>query len=365
MSNRWMAFMLFGLGMAAGPMAIHFGDSLLKPVEAEDKIFAQQNVKAQGSEVQSTPAAHSLDLIGLDLLGIDRRKLVPSEQRKIHTSGDASIGYIILSGDGKDTVTISQLNFCESFKGIGFDKAKEVNFAENIKIFDGAFNVFTSTAPAMVLTTMTPGDGTTIMGLVPQFVPIASGDGNPINYCNQRPASASLCVDTKVSVPEEGPVPIAIGWDSPIIIREADAATNLIGVSGGTISFVGEACCGIVLTANTIKKAEALPETGEQCTSDLTAKYLELSQELARRKLQRLSFLELTERIEELKQEIANDEAMSRLIEARKHLKDLMDKHPDSPAAQSAKRMLDAEQSKPEPTEIQLTPFDSPQPTSY
>ena len=365
MRNRWMAFVLFGLGMAAGPVVIHLGDSLPKPAWAEDKIFVQQDVKGQ-----STPVPYALDLIGSDLTGFNRRKLVPSEQRKIHTTGDASVGYVIFSGDGKDSVTISQLNFCEKVKGVGFDKENDVNFAETIKIFDGAYNVFTSTVPAMMLTTMTPGDGTTILGLVPQFVQIASGDGNPINCCDQRPASATLCDYPKVNVPGVGTVPIAIGWDCPVIVGEGDATTNLIGVSGvitsgGAVTFNGGTGYGIVLTANTIQNAEALPETGEQCASDLTAKYLELSQELARRKLQRLTFLELTERIEELKQEIANDEAMTKLVEARKHLKDLMDKHPDSPAAQSAKRMLDADQSKPEPTEFQLTPVDSLQPSSY
>ena len=365
MSKRWMGFVLFGLGIAAGPMAFHFGDSLLKPAGAEDKILAQQDEKGQ-----STPVPYSLDLIGLDLTGFNRRKLVPSEQRKIHATGNATVGYIIFSGDGKDTVTISQLNSCETHKGIGFDKENEVHFAEAIKIFDGAFNVFTSTVPAMMLTAMTPGDGSTITGLVPQFVQIASDDGNTINFCEQRPASASLCDYPKVNVPGVGPVPIAIGWDSPIVVREGDATTNHFGVSGvitsgGAITFNGGTGYGIVLTASTIQNAEALPETGEQCAPDLTAKFLELSQELARRKLQRLSFLELTERIEELKQEIANDEAMSKLDDARKHLKDLMDKHPDSPAAQSAKRMLNADQMMPEATILPITPVDSVQPIPY
>ena len=85
MSKRWMGFVLFGLGIAAGPMAFHFGDSLLKPAGAEDKILAQQDEKGQ-----STPVPYSLDLIGLDLTGFNRRKLVPSEQRKIHATGNAT-----------------------------------------------------------------------------------------------------------------------------------------------------------------------------------------------------------------------------------------------------------------------------------
>ena len=349
MSNRWTGFVLFGLGVAAGPIAFHFGGSLHKPAEAEDKIFAQQTVKVQEGEVQSTSAPYCLDLIGLDLTGIDRRKLVPSEQRKIHATGDGSVGYIILSGDGKDTVTISQLNFCETVKGIGVDKTKEVNFAETIKIFDGAFNVFTSTVPAMMLTTMTSGDGNSIMGLVPQFVQIASDDGNPINCCEQRPASASLCDYPKVNVPGVGPVPIAIGWDRPVIVREVDAMTNLIGgseviTSGGAISFDGGTRYRILLTAaNTTQNAEAMPETEEECAPNLTSKFIELSQELAKRKLQRLSPCELAQKIEELEQEISNDEAITKLEEARKHLQDLANKHPNSPAAQSAMRMLEAE----------------------
>ncbi len=328
MSNRWMAFILFGLGMAAGPMAFHLGDSLLKPAGAEDApLLVTENPSVKGEfkaeRVKSTPS-QGATWDGYTL-SFDRNGAGTLQARLIHT-GDSS------ASDGK------------------------LNFTESVKILNGAFN-FNVFPP----TRNTPGIFNAA-GISPIVANTPVSDVPP--GCQLR------CCQVIGDGVDRSSIPTLEGSAGCAIDCQAGAATNLVDVSDvnttfGTISFVGGACYGVVLTANTIQNAEALPETGEQCTSDLTAKYLELSQELARRKLQRLTFLELTDRIEELKQEIANDEAMSKLVEARKQLKDLMDKHPDSPAAQSAKRMLDADQSKPEPTEFLLTPVDSLQPTRY
>jgi len=323
-----MAFLLFGLGMAAGPVAFHLGDSLLKPAEAEDApLLVTESPLIKGDTsvkpVNSTPS-QTTNWDGYTL-SFDRNGGATIQARLIH-KGDSSVS------DGK------------------------FNFTESVKILDGAFN-FNVIPP----TRNTPGIFNAA-GISPIVANVLVSDVLPCYQirCCQVVGDG---VD-RSSIPTLGG---SVGCDHA---PQADVATNLVDVSDanttfGTISISGGTGFGIVLTANTIQNAEAQPEKEVQCVPDLTAKYLELSLELARRKLQRLSFLELTERIEELKQEIANDEAMSRLVEARKHLKDLMDKHPDSPAAQSAKRMLDAEQSKPEPTEFQLTPVDSLQPTSY
>ena len=322
MSNRWMAFVLFGLGMTAGPMVFHLGDSLLKPAGAEDapllvseSPWIKRDIKTLSQGVTWEGYKLSFDRNGAATL-----------QRHVFHSGDNPVS------DSK------------------------FNFTESVKILDGTFN-FNVISP----TFNTPGT----LG-VPGNSAIVVNAGTPGVLSCYQPKCCEIDgdgVDGSTVLTLGRP----LGCDD---VCQTGIAVNLVGVSsvitsGGAINFNGGTGYGIVLTANTIQNTEALPETGEQCAADLTAKYLELSQELARRKLQRLSFLELTERIEDLKQEIANDEAMSKLVEARKHLKDLMDKHPDSPAAQSAKKMLDADQSKPEPTEFQLTPVDSLQPTSY
>ena len=331
MSNRWLALMLFGLGMAAGPMAFHLGDSLLKPAGADDApVLVTESPWVKGDinvkPVNSTPS-QGTTLDGYTL-SFDRNGAATLQARVIH-KGDSSVSV------GK------------------------FSFTESVKILDGTFNL--NVFPP---TRNTPGIFSTA-GISPIVAT------NPISDVSEVLPSYQLkCCQVigdgvdRSSIPTLGGI---VGCDHAC---PADVAINLVDVSDvnttfGTISFVGGTGYGVVLTANTIKNAEEQPCTEDDCLSNLNAKYFELSQELAKRKLQRLSLLELAERIEELKQEIANEEASSKLDEARKHLRDLMNKHPDSPAAQTAKRMLDADQAMPEATILPLTPVDSVQPIRY
>ena len=316
MSNRWMAFMLFGLGMVTGPMAFHLGDSLLKPAVAEDApLLVTESPWVKGDiNVKPVKSSPSQDVTWEGYTLSFERNGAATLQRHVIQSGENT------ASDSK------------------------VNFTDSVKILDGAFN-FNVISPTFNTpgTLSVPGTSPIVVqsGCCPQFI------GDLAEY---RPITAGRIIRANDAC-------------------EGDVAVNLVGVSsvittGGTITFDGGTGYGIVLTANTIQNAERLPNT-EEDMPNLTAKFIQLSQELAKRKLQRLSPLELVQKIEELEQEIVNEEASSKLDEARKYLKDLMNKHPDSPAAQSAKRMLDADQAMPEATILPLTPLDSLQPTSY
>jgi hypothetical protein len=91
----------------------------------------------------------------------------------------------------------------------------------------------------------------------------------------------------------------------------------------------------IVLTANTENVAR---EPNQQ---NLSSQFVELSNQLAKLKLKRTHSQRLALEVETLKKEISDQEAGLKLEEAQEQLKKIMNEHPESPAAQSAKRMLE------------------------
>jgi hypothetical protein len=322
MIKRWIAFVMFGLGAAAGPMAFHLGDSLLKRAEAEDAPLAESSWV--NSDIKVKP-------------------VTPTSSQSATWDG------YTLSVDRNGAATLHTCVIPSSDNSVSDGKC---HFTESVKFLDGVFN-FNVIAPSW----NTPGLFNAY-GINPNI--------SNVSFLDLLPCYQLKCCQVvgdgvdRSSIPTLG---VNISCDQAC---QAGVATNLVvGVSDinttfGTISFVRGTGDGFVLTAN-----EMQPCTIDDCRSNLTTKFIELSQELARRKLQRLSPRELAQKIEEIEQEIANDEAFSKLDEARKHLKDLMNKHPDSPAAQSAKRMLDADHEMPEATILPLTPVDSLQSTPY
>jgi hypothetical protein len=94
-------------------------------------------------------------------------------------------------------------------------------------------------------------------------------------------------------------------------------------------------CLNIVLVGNTVDT------TFEPKAPDLSKQYIELSSQLARLKLKRMHSTLLALEVETLKKELSDQEAACKLEELQEQLKKLVSDHPESPAAQSAKRMLE------------------------
>lgn len=131
------------------------------------------------------------------------------------------------------------------------------------------------------------------------------------------------------TVPAMGPVPLT---DRTVPLVNGVGRPSL---SAGAITFDGEGQrYQIVLTSG------AINITDEPTQPDLSKQFLELSNQLASLKLKRLHPQSLALEVEQLKKNISDVEAASKLDEAQEQLKRIMHDYPESPAAQSARRML-------------------------
>ena len=85
---------------------------------------------------------------------------------------------------------------------------------------------------------------------------------------------------------------------------------------------------------------QAVNATSEPNQTELSKEFLELSARLANLKLKRTRPQLLALELEKLKKEISDQEAALKLDEAQEQLRKILNDHPESPAAESAKKML-------------------------
>ncbi len=120
------------------------------------------------------------------------------------------------------------------------------------------------------------------------------------------------------------------------ILTFGTSTTGPAITSCGTVNLEGAGqTFQIRLTGNTLTTAS------EPAQPDLSQQFLELSSQLAKLKLKRLHPQLLALEVETLKKEISDQLATTKLEEAQEQLKKIVNDHPESPAAHSARRMLE------------------------
>jgi hypothetical protein len=149
-----------------------------------------------------------------------------------------------------------------------------------------------------------------------------------------------LAADTKLAEPEKIFGSDTLGFTRRNVVKTSTAGNGIGCLTADSILFL--TADGIVISA---KGSVQVREEADK--SDLATQYVKLSTQLLNHKLQRLTSQELATQVEALKTEVSNLDANRKLVEARLQLIKVMQDHPQSPAAQDAKRMLDAEAIEP------------------
>ena len=184
-------------------------------------------------------------------------------------------------------------------------------------------------------------------GPVPKVDTIAIGDGLFFESIENTVKGFDLTIPSAILsnagggvvsfVPATGPVPIAL--DLAVPLMEEIGQSIMVG-GATTLNQAGQRYY-IGLTGGTLKLTNEPTQLDGSTQPDLSKQFMELSNQLASLKLKKLHPQSLALEVEILKKNILDLEAASKLDEVQEQLKRIMHDYPESPAAQSAHRMLE------------------------